>query len=524
MNEITRIHIAKVPYDIEINAKKELEKYIEKLTLYADDSELLADIEIRITELLTERRVEKDGIITSQDVEAIRQQLGDPKEFLGDGDIAVGDDETDRPRRRLYRDPDMAIVGGVLSGMATYFDTNPLWTRLIFIILLFVSFGTALILYLILWVITPPARTAAEKLELAGKPITLASIKALSDETGSVSNHTPKVMQTILVYCAGITMIGGALISLALTVFAATTSRYWIDGSLGNLSTPTWTVVTAGILFVISGILLTILFAIFARAIFTRRWTKKVGVTVTAVIASGILLFGAGCATLIYGQWQWQSAAQRAQHTSSVSLPATFAHVTHLAVTSDSSMMAVRYIADGQSRYELTAASDSVKPSFTVNGDSAVLTFKMTDTRRSQYIQPLLTIHGPVLASLNADGGMVSYYHDQDTLKATATGGSLNITGTYHQLIATTQDVGATIDLSGASVTTLTADTQFGTIHAGVIRDITLTQPEACPSRTTGSFSADAITSGTITYNGSSRSTQSFTTSCGIVSIGEDND
>ena len=52
MNEITRIHIAKTAYDIEIAAKKQLEKYIKSLETYTQDSDVLTDIEIRMTELL----------------------------------------------------------------------------------------------------------------------------------------------------------------------------------------------------------------------------------------------------------------------------------------------------------------------------------------------------------------------------------------------------------------------------------------------------------------------------------------
>ena len=73
MKEITRIHIAKTPYDIEVTAKKELEKYTTKLELYADDPNLLEDIEIRLTEILSSRGTEKDGVITEDDVKSIRE-------------------------------------------------------------------------------------------------------------------------------------------------------------------------------------------------------------------------------------------------------------------------------------------------------------------------------------------------------------------------------------------------------------------------------------------------------------------
>ena len=89
MKEVTRIHIAKTVYNVEVDAKKELEKYMKDLERYANDAEILTDIEIRITELLAERGVQKDGIITMGDVVAIRKQLGEPKDFAEDGEVEL---------------------------------------------------------------------------------------------------------------------------------------------------------------------------------------------------------------------------------------------------------------------------------------------------------------------------------------------------------------------------------------------------------------------------------------------------
>ena len=145
MNEITRIHIAKVAYDIEISAKKELEKYIHSLERYANDPDVLADVEIRITELLSERGVQAGGVISAADIAAVRAQLGEPYEFSdGEGDIAIGP-SGDANSRRYFRATDTAVVGGVLSGLAAYLNVNPLWTRLLFILLSFLSFGTTIV-------------------------------------------------------------------------------------------------------------------------------------------------------------------------------------------------------------------------------------------------------------------------------------------------------------------------------------------------------------------------------------------
>jgi hypothetical protein len=88
MKEITRIHIARVSYDIEIEAKKALEAYLRTLESYSEGTDIVDDVEIRITEILAERGVQKDNVIGKGDVEALRTQLGDPSEFAGDTNAA----------------------------------------------------------------------------------------------------------------------------------------------------------------------------------------------------------------------------------------------------------------------------------------------------------------------------------------------------------------------------------------------------------------------------------------------------
>lgn len=132
MKEITRIHIAKVAYDIELDAKKDIQTYVAALERFADDKELLDDIEIRMTELLAERGVPADGVITKDDVAAVRAQLGEPRDFAPEGAQTVPEgDDIDDSTRRLYRDTDSALLGGVLAGIARFFRIEPIYVRLI---------------------------------------------------------------------------------------------------------------------------------------------------------------------------------------------------------------------------------------------------------------------------------------------------------------------------------------------------------------------------------------------------------
>lgn len=143
MKEITRIHIAKISYDIEIFAKKDLEHYLHTLESYGSDDEIINDIEIRMTELLEERGIKKDGVITKKDVDALREQLGEPSEIMGEGDVALGESAIESSAKKLFRDTDSPVLGGVLSGIAYFFGISPVWTRILFIILALASFGTA---------------------------------------------------------------------------------------------------------------------------------------------------------------------------------------------------------------------------------------------------------------------------------------------------------------------------------------------------------------------------------------------
>lgn len=524
MNEITRIHIAKIPYDIEVGAKKELEGYITKLKHYANDDELLTDIEIRITELLAERNVEKGGVITADDVNALRAQLGDPKDFLDDGDISVGI-ENDRPHRRYYRDIDDAIVGGVLSGIARYLNTDPLWTRLVFLILLFISFGSAIVVYVIVWAITPPARSAAEKLEMAGKPVTLASIKALNEQPTYTNDRPSKLGRQIVRFGAGAVMAFGALLSAVAIIMGAQASSYWSELSLTTsmMNNATgWVYPTIYALLIVSGLLLTALCTVIAVALFKWSWSKRTTVAVVAITVSGLVTFGSSIALYTYASAQDRAFVEGNQSVSQSRLPDGFSHVTNLSVDTGSTTAIVVYTVDSNTRYELRAMKDVYKPIIEVNGSNAKVSIKTLDTRRAQYSQPIVQIYGPALDSMTLQRGTLSYYNTQPSLSVTDNSGNVTIGGTFDTLVATTNDVSAIIDLSGASITQVVAHNQFGTISAGSIKNLTLTQPEACPLRIKARLSASAITSGSFLYNGVSQTASTMSKPCGEVTIGED--
>ena len=56
--------------------------------------------------------------------------------------------------KRLYRSRKERVIAGVCGGIAKHFNVDPVWIRVIFLVLLF-GFGSALLIYLIMWLIVP---------------------------------------------------------------------------------------------------------------------------------------------------------------------------------------------------------------------------------------------------------------------------------------------------------------------------------------------------------------------------------
>ena len=85
--------------------------------------------------------------------------------------------EEDQKVKKLYRDPDTRVIGGVSAGIAAFFGIDVTVVRLLFVLSIF-FFGTGVLLYFILWAITPEARTLTERMRMQGEPVTLSNIES----------------------------------------------------------------------------------------------------------------------------------------------------------------------------------------------------------------------------------------------------------------------------------------------------------------------------------------------------------
>ncbi len=547
MKEITRIHIAKTAYDIEIDAKKELEAYIKELEHYASDPEILDDIEIRVTELLAEHGVAAGGVITKKDVAAVRAQLGEPTDFAAEDVEMYGATEDTEPRR-VYRDEDGAVLGGVLAGFGKFFGVDPLWVRLVFIVLLFASFGTALLVYLILWLIVPPAQTAAEKLRMSGRSVTLASIKELAG-TEEQRSEKAVVMQRILGGMTGAILVllaVGGLMAIAAVVVGVQfgfgpgeivpVADRWIYSS--------WWFMTAMGLFIVSGLLFSALCFILASAAFRRQWSKRIGVAVVAIIASGFVVFVSGVGTGIYGVASEQARIDRLHQNTWGAVPENFNGIKTFTFTDTGieGAVPVQYIVSDTPRYELDAFP-GVEPRFEVADDGLSAKVRLVNTdgganrnARSPFGSlgfgmTVLRVYGAALDGVEAAsvGSLASYHNEVGQAKLAVkmhSGSSFNLEGKY-DTVHVAGDTSASVSLEDAVISELYVE-GGGRVTAGVVRLLSVTQPEVCAA---GNYHQGihfvqvyGISGGTFIYNGKEEPARTISNSCGRVVVGDEYD
>lgn len=78
--------------------------------------------------------------------------------------------------KKLFRSGASRVLGGVCSGIAAYFAVDVAIVRLLFVLSIFLG-GSGVLVYILIWIITPEAKTLTEKMQMEGKPVTLKNIE-----------------------------------------------------------------------------------------------------------------------------------------------------------------------------------------------------------------------------------------------------------------------------------------------------------------------------------------------------------
>jgi phage shock protein PspC (stress-responsive transcriptional regulator) len=194
MNKTITSNIGGIIFNIEEDAYEKLSLYLARIRQYLANAEgrdeILADVEARIAEMLQMRVSQSKQAVLMEDVDLVMDQMGSPEAFAEGGaeGTATAEEQKSREqfqgqrtRRRLYRDADDNVIGGVCSGLGYYFDIDPVWIRGAFAISFFV-FGTGLLFYILLMIIIPKAESTAEKLEMKGESVNFDNIRRTVQE------------------------------------------------------------------------------------------------------------------------------------------------------------------------------------------------------------------------------------------------------------------------------------------------------------------------------------------------------
>lgn len=201
MKKTFTINISGTIFHIEEDAYEVLQKYLVNLKNHfgagEEGKEIIADIEARIAEIFSEKSTEKK-VITPDMVSEVVSMMGTPEDFMEEETEEEEDHTGDQKRkRRLYRDPEHRVLGGVCSGMGAYFNMDPVILRIIFAILFFATFPAAMIAYIILWIAVPKAITTAQRLEMRGQEATVKNIeKSIKEEVKEVKESYKKFKES----------------------------------------------------------------------------------------------------------------------------------------------------------------------------------------------------------------------------------------------------------------------------------------------------------------------------------------
>jgi phage shock protein PspC (stress-responsive transcriptional regulator)/nitrate reductase NapAB chaperone NapD len=385
MKKTFTINVSSIIFQVDDDAFEILQQYLSLINnRYAGSSEgkeIIADIEARIAELFNEKISDSKQVINIGDVNCVIDILGEPDEFEDD-DTESQDSKKTKQRvitsgKRLFRDPDNRVIGGVCGGLGAYFSIDPVIFRIIFIFATLV-YGSGPLIYLILWIAAPVAKSTAEKLQMRGENVTVSNIeKSISEEFTEVRNkfknfkHTKQYSQSknffnqllsitgnflniilkIVIITIGISFIvSGTIILFALVGGTVFDNSFFFPPAWGNFDYPPYemfyvladpTVVNLlflGIILIIAIPVLAILYAGVKMIFKFKSNNKLIGLTALSLWLLGIIL------TIIVSVMAGKGFNSKASLSKNIYLKPDSADVIYLKMKPDTLYNSYEYI------------------------------------------------------------------------------------------------------------------------------------------------------------------------------------
>jgi len=200
MKKTLTININGIVFHIDEDAYIKLKNYLDAIIQHfsnkEEGKEVIADIEARIAELFKEKMKDQREVVILEDVIEIIRIMGNPEDFLQEEPATENNKKEkhfyEQKKRRIYRDTDNRVLGGVCAGLGIYFDIDPVIIRIIMLVAFF-AMGAGPMIYIILWIAIPKAVTTAQKLEMRGEHVNISNIeKSIKEEFNEVKEGLKK--------------------------------------------------------------------------------------------------------------------------------------------------------------------------------------------------------------------------------------------------------------------------------------------------------------------------------------------
>lgn len=250
MKKTLTINLGGSVFHIEDDAYLTLDRYLENLKQNfkndPESEEIIADIEARIAEIFHEEMGKDGKAVTIQMVNLAIETLGTPND-IADNDVE--EEQHAKSSKKLFRDGNRKVFGGVCSGLANYMKMDPVLMRVIFLILFIATSGGFFFVYLVIWIAVPEAISTAQQMEMKGEKVNVSSIEKKVKHNKQTPGYNPQhnaanVGETILKIFAWI--IGGffltvillVILSLLAALFGLTVASTVLSGFLPELFVP----------------------------------------------------------------------------------------------------------------------------------------------------------------------------------------------------------------------------------------------------------------------------------------------
>ncbi|WP_288790565.1 PspC domain-containing protein [uncultured Elizabethkingia sp.] len=247
MNKTLSIGLAGFSFTIEEHAYIKLNDYLAALRRSMEPeeaNEVMQDIEMRIVEIF-KTRLGKREVVNDEDVEAIIALIGTPEQIDEQEQEYTSKEKSESSRasgsgfsrdKQLFRDPETKMIGGVSGGLAGYLGVDIVWIRLAFVLLLFAK-GFGALIYIILWIVVPKAKTAGDFLKMRGKPLNFDNLKEQSNKVVQfATDSSEKVNQFYQSNKGQANDVGNAFLKALSIIFGLFTSAIAVSFFLGSIA------------------------------------------------------------------------------------------------------------------------------------------------------------------------------------------------------------------------------------------------------------------------------------------------